>query len=78
MKRLKREGCSFRLAHANVLTKQRKIPEGMVPGKDLQNPIARWETNVEIYEKAMGEVFPTTHRRMRLEDMCPERLRAHL
>ena len=41
----------------------------MVPGKDLQNSIARWETNVEIYEKAMGEVFPTTRRRMRLEDI---------
>ena len=52
-----------------MLLNKARFPKVMVPGKDLQNSIARWETNVEIYEKAMGEVFPTTHRRMRLEDI---------
>ena len=68
-RQLSDKGCSFRLAHANVLLNKAGFPKVMFPGKDLQNSIARWETNVEIYEKAMGEVFPTTHRRMRLEDI---------
>ena len=37
-----------------MLLNKARFQEVMVPDKDLQNSIARWETNVEIYEKAMG------------------------
>ena len=72
------KGCSFRLAHANTLLKKARLPRTNVAAKDLENAIARWEADIQIYEKATGESFPDSHRRMSLEDMCPERLRAHL
>ena len=72
------KGCSFRLAHANVLLKKARFPRTNVAAKELENAIARWEADIQVYEKATSETFPATHRRMSLEDMCPERLRAHL
>ena len=72
------KGCSFRLAHANVLLKKARFPRTNVAAKELENAIARWEADIQVYERATGEAFPATHRRMSLEDMCPERLRAHL
>ena len=77
-RQLAEKGCSFRLAHANVLLKKARFPRTNVAAKELENAIARWEADIQVYEKATAEIFPATHRRMSLEDMCPERLRAHL
>ena len=53
-------------------------PEDVVPAKDLEASIAKWEADIELYEKATGETLPEPHRRMSLEDVCPERLCALL
>ena len=61
-----------------MLLKKARFPRTNVAAKELENAIARWEADIQVYEKATSETFPATHRRMSLEDMCPERLRAHL
>ena len=49
-----------------------------MPAKELDVAIASWEADVELFEKATGEMFPTANRRMHLEDVGPEKLRPHL
>ena len=44
----------------------------------MENAIAKWEADINLYENSTGEVFPSQYRRMNLEDMCPERLKARL
>ena len=66
------------MAHANALRKQAFNPRTSVPAKDLEASIAELEADIELYEKATGETMPEPHRRMSLEDMCPERLCAFL
>ena len=44
----------------------------------MEASIAKWEADIELHEKATGETVPEPHRRMSLEDMCPERLCALL
>ena len=72
------KGCSLRPAHANTLRRKAFWPRQNVPAKELDVAIASWEADVELFEKATGEMFPTANRRMHLEDMCPEKLRSHL
>ena len=68
----------MRLAHANVLRRQAFNPRTSVFAKDLEASIAKWEADIEFYEKAMRETLPEPHRRMSVEDKCPERLCALL
>ena len=46
--------------------------------KDLEQAIASWEKDVRTWEEASKERMTTGHRKLVLEHMCPERLRAHL
>ena len=77
-RRLSDKGCSKRLTHATVLRKRALYPRTNVPAKDLENAIAKWEADINLYENSTGEEFPSQYRRMNLEDMCPERLKARL
>ena len=77
-RRLSDKGCSKRLTHATVLRKRALYPRTNVPAKDLENAIAKWESDIDFYEHSTGEVFPSQYRRMNLEDMCPERLKMRL
>ena len=72
------KGNSLRLAHANVLRRKAFFPRAGVAAKDLEPAIAAWEADIDRYQGATGEAFPEANRRMSMEDMCPEKLRAHL
>ena len=53
-------------------------PSDAVAAKDLEVAIAQWETDIQRWESASGERVSPSHRKLALEEMCPERFRAHL
>ena len=76
---LAERGHSLRPSHVNQLQKKALWPREAVASKDLEQAIASWERDVLLWEGAsQGERMPVSHRKLTLEEMCPERLRAHL
>ena len=63
-----------------ALQKTALYPNGNAPvlAKDLEVAIAHWEGDIQRWEAASGERMLPSQRKLCLEEMCPERLRAHL
>ena len=53
-------------------------PRDAVPAKDLEQAIASWENDIQLWEAAAQERVSLTHRKLALEEICPERFRTHL
>ena len=69
---------SLRPAHVKALQKTAMYPRENVQAKDLEIAVAQWEGDVQRWEFASNERMQDSHRRLCLEDMCPERLKTHL
>ena len=65
-------------SHVNGLMKKPLWPRDAVASKDLEQAIANWERDVQLWEEASQERVFLAHRKLALEEMCPELFRAHL
>ena len=63
--------CSMRLAHLQTLMKKALFLRTNIPEKELDMAIARWEADIDLYQRATGETYPSSYRRLHLEEMCP-------
>ena len=77
-RQLTERGDSLRPTHIMALQKTAFFPREAVPAKDLDVAIAQWESDIQRWEVASKERIQPSHRRLSLDQMCPERLRAHL
>ena len=75
---LAERGHSLRPSHVNTMMKKVMWPRDAGASKDLEQAIANWEMDVRTWEEASKEQLAIAHRKLCLEEMCPERLRAHL
>ena len=71
-------GDSLRPTHVNGLMRKALWPRDAVPANELEVAIAQWELDVQRWESASGERLAPSHRKLALEEMCPEKFRAHL
>ena len=62
----------------NGLMRKALWPRDDVAAKDLEVAIDQRETDTQCWEIAFSESVSLAHRKLALEEMCPERLRAHL
>ena len=54
------------------------IPDGRASATDLEVAMAQREVDFQRWESVSVEKVSPSHRRLALEEMCPERFRAHL
>ena len=75
---LTERGASLRPTHVNRLMRKALWPREAVAAKDLEVAIAQCEVDIQRWESASGERVSPSHRKLALEEICPERFRAHL
>ena len=77
-RQLAERGHSWRPSHIKGLMKKAMWPRDAVASKDLEQAIANLEKDVQLWEDSSGEQVLLAHRKLALEEKCPERFRAHL
>ena len=77
---LAERGHSLTPSHVAALYKKAHWPITSVAAKDLEQAIVSWDKDVRLWEMASleGDRMTLAHRKLALEEMCPDRLRAHL
>ena len=73
-----KRGHSLRPTDINDLMKKVLWPRDSVPAKDLELALAKWESDIHSWESAAMDKVSAAHCNLALEEMCPDRLRAHL
>ena len=77
-RQLAERGHSLRPTHVNALMKKAFWPRDAVQAKDQEMAIAQWELDIQRWETAAKQRVSMTRRKLVLDEMCPERFRAHL
>ena len=76
---LAERGHSLTPSHVAALYKKAHWPITSVAAKDLKQAIVSWDKDVRLWEMASleGDRMILAHRKLALEEMCPDRPRAH-